>query len=119
MGISSLKVKNRLWIVGQQGTFLGEGRIELLQAIEQYGSISKAAKSMNMSYLKAWKLIDSMNNVSDKPVVIRESGGKGGGGTTITDFGKQAITLYNELNKRCNIYLNAELKLLLKAKKLK
>jgi molybdate transport system regulatory protein len=118
MGKTSLKVKNRMWIVGHDGTFLGEGRIALLLAIEEYGSISKAARSMNMSYLKAWKLIDSMNSVSDTPVVIRASGGKGGGGTTLTSYGKKAISLYNELNKKCDAYINAELKKLLIKKEL-
>lgn len=110
MDFDSLTVKNRLWIVSEQGTFLGEGRIALLQAIEKYGSISAAARSMNMSYLKAWKLIDSMNNVSaDQPLVIKTSGGKDGGGTILTAAGKKAIAIYMKLNTSSQIFLNTEL----------
>ena len=114
MEIPSLTVKSKLWIVGEQGTFLGEGRIVLLQAIEKHGSISKAARSMKMSYVKAWKLVESMNNVSDRPFVIRKSGGKGGGGTTLTSDGKKAIAFYNTVNEKCQMYLNTELSKILK-----
>jgi len=109
----SLKVKNRLWIEGQHGTFLGRGRIALLQSIDKHGSISKAASSMNLSYLKAWRLVNSMNKASKKPLVIRVSGGKGGGGTTMTDYGRQAMSLYQELNKKCDEFLELELKKLI------
>lgn len=113
MDIPSLKVKNRLWVVDQHGTFLGEGRIKLLQEIEKHGSISKAARAMNMSYLKAWKLIDSMNRLSDNPLVITTSGGKGGGGSTLTKNGEKAIALYKELNTRCQKFLNRKLRQLI------
>ncbi len=113
MDIPSLAVKNRLWLVGQHGTFLGEGRIALLQSIEEHGSIAKAARSMNMSYLKAWKLINSMNASSSQPLVIRSSGGKGGGGTILTEEGKKAIALYRELNKKCQQFLTKELQQLI------
>jgi molybdate transport system regulatory protein len=113
MNKTVLGVKNRLWIVSEKETFLGDGRIALLQAIKQHGSITKAASSMSMSYLKAWKLIDSMNNVSKKPLVIRVTGGKGGGGTTLTKEGDKAITLYNELNMKSQQFLNTELKKLI------
>lgn len=102
-----------MWIEVNGGAFLGQGRIALLQSIDQHGSISKAAISMNISYLKAWKLVDSMNSVSEKPLVIRVSGGKGGGGSTMTDYGRQAIDLYLELNKKCDVFLQKELKKLI------
>jgi molybdate transport system regulatory protein len=93
-------IKNRLWIVSNNHTFLGEGRVELLQAIDQLGSIAKAAKSMEMSYLKAWKLVQSMNESSKKPLVIRITGGKGGGGTSLTEHGYKAIKLYHEIRQK-------------------
>jgi len=71
--------------------------VELLQTIDQLGSITKAAKKMQMSYLKAWKLVQSMNMSSQKPLVIRLSGGKGGGGTTLTEQGYKAINLYRDI----------------------
>ena len=69
----------RLWIEGKKGTFLGHGRIVLLERIREYGSISRAAKSMEMSYHHAWDLVDSMNRQTTKPLVEKGTGGKGGG----------------------------------------
>jgi len=74
--------------------FLLEKRIELLHAIEKYGSISKAAKAVPMSYKSAWEAVDTMNALSPEPIVCRETGGKDGGGTTITEYGKQLLQNY-------------------------
>ena len=115
MSNSSLEVRSRVWINDKKGIFLGKGRVNLLQAIEQYGSINKAAKSMNMSYLKAWKLVESMNIASKKPLTIKVSGGKGGGGTQLTEEGKKAIKLFQELNSRCQQFMDAEFEKLIKA----
>ena len=65
----------RVWIDGSEGTFLGYGRIVLLERIRQYGSITQAAKSMEMSYRHAWELVDSMNRQARKPLVETASGG--------------------------------------------
>jgi len=54
------QLKSRIWIEDKEGIFLGEGRIQLLLAIEKEGSLSKAAKSMKMSYKKAWNLVDAL-----------------------------------------------------------
>ena len=108
MKTQPLEVKSRLWIINDQGTFLGQGRIALLLAIDQKGSISKAARSMNMSYLKAWKLVRSMNTVSGTPLVTKISGGKGGGGSKLTKEGRNAIDLYQKLNSRCKNLLEHE-----------
>ena len=101
-------VKSRLWIVSQDATFLGEGRVALLQAIDDLGSITKAAKSMNMSYLKAWKLVESMNETSIHPLVKKTSGGKDGGGTILTEQGYRAIKFFKELSCKHNEHLNDE-----------
>ena len=90
-------IKSRIWIYTENGTYLGEGRISLLKAIEKHGSISKAAKDMKMSYKKAWKLVDSMNSRGDQLLVIRKIGGTGGGGSELSEAGKKAITLFKEL----------------------
>ena len=74
--------------------FLLEKRIELLHAIEKYGSISKAAKAVPMSYKSAWEAVDTMNSLSPQPIVCRETGGKDGGGTTITAYGKRLLSNY-------------------------
>ncbi len=74
--------------------FLLEKRIVLLHAIEEYGSISKAAKAVPMSYKSAWEAVDTMNSLSPEPIVYREIGGKDGGGTTITAYGQTLLANY-------------------------
>lgn len=71
--------------------FGGPGRVELLAKIAEHGSITNAAKAMKMSYKAAWDAIDLMNNLASVPLVERSSGGKGGGGTRLTQRGKQLV----------------------------
>jgi len=75
------KIKSRIWIELDDKEFLGEGKVRLLKAIEKTGSLSKAAKSINISYKRAWQLLDAVNKSSNRPVTINSVGGKGGGGT--------------------------------------
>lgn len=91
-------------------TFLGYGRVTLLERIRQYGSISQAAKSMEMSYRHAWDLVDSMNRQSPKPLVETTTGGRGGGGAKITETGEQAISHFWNLYKRFKKFLDREAK---------
>ena len=70
---------------------IGPGKADLLQAIEETGSISAAARSMGMSYRRAWLLIDTMNQCFREPVVDTATGGKGGGGAQITPFGRIGV----------------------------
>ena len=79
--------------------FLLEKRIELLHAIEEHGSISKAAKAVPMSYKSAWEAVDVMNTLSPEPIVSRETGGKDGGGTTITAYGLTLLENYAVLKE--------------------
>lgn len=91
---SPYKLKGRLWIEGPEGTFLGYGRVILLERIKELGSISAAARSMEMSYRHAWELVDSMNRQSRSAVVEKKSGGKGGGGAVLTPSGERAIEIF-------------------------
>ncbi len=77
--------------------FLGGDRIVLLEAIEESGSISGAARQVGVSYKTAWDAVDAMNNAAEKPLVIRATGGRGGGGTKLTDAGKDAVRMYRVL----------------------
>lgn len=102
---------------GNEGTFLGYGRIILLERIREYGSITKAAKSMKMSYRHAWELVDSMNKQASRPLVEAATGGKNGGGARITAEGERAIVLFWELYDDFQAYLKLKqrkAKLLLK-----
>lgn len=101
-------IRSRIWLEGIQGPFLGEGKISLLKAIVKFGSINKAAKSMNMSYKKAWKLVEAMNQRSSNPLVIRTAGGIDGGGTQLTDSGEKAIKQFNILKVKLRKFLDKE-----------
>lgn len=84
--------------ISHQGNIaLGPGKIALLQHIEQYGSISAAAKHMRMSYRRAWALVDMMNRCFDQPVVVSAAGGSHGGGAQVTAFGKALVLAYQQI----------------------
>jgi len=85
--------------------FLLEKRIRLLHAIKEHGSISKAAKAVPMSYKSAWEAVDAMNSLSPEPIVIRETGGKDGGGTTITAYGVMLLKNYALLREEHSRFL--------------
>ena len=104
------QIKSRIWIEGEDGVFLGEGRIKILKAIIREGSLSKAAKSLGMSYKKAWNLVDSINKNASKPIVITNTGGSGGGGAKITTYGLKMITSFENINKKCWDFLDQQLK---------
>ncbi len=79
--------------------FLLEKRIELLMAIKKTGSINKAAKEVPMSYKSAWETIEAMNNLSINPIVQKETGGSGGGGTKLTEYGENLLKTYHLLKE--------------------
>jgi len=86
----------RIWVEGKDGAFLGSGRVLLLERIRKYGSITEAARSLDMSYRHAWELVESMNSKSSNPLVETATGGKGGGGTRLTANGERAVRLFRE-----------------------
>ena len=98
-----LSSKLTLEMLGQP--FLLEKRIELLHAIREHGSISKAAKAVPMSYKSAWEAADTMNALSPEPIVSRETGGKDGGGTTITAYGEKLLENYAVLKEEHTRFL--------------
>ncbi|MFL1011460.1 winged helix-turn-helix domain-containing protein [Flavisericum labens] len=103
------KIKSRIWIEANGHVLLGEGRVQLLKAIEETGSLSKAAKSLNLSYKKAWQLLDSVNKSAKEPVTINSIGGKGGGGAELTEYGQSLITAFDDINKNCWAFLDKQL----------
>ena len=110
--IISPGLHGRIWIDGPEGTFLGYGRIVLLERVREYGSITQAAKSMDMSYRHAWELVDSMNRQAPAPLVEAATGGKGGGGARLTEDGEKAIDLFWKLHADFQTFLADEEKIL-------
>lgn len=103
------KIKSRIWIESDNNVLLGEGRVHLLKAIQETGSLSKAAKSLNISYKKAWQLLDSVNKSAKQPVTINSIGGKGGGGAQLTDYGLSLVNAFDEINRNCWAFLDQQL----------
>lgn len=85
--------------------FLGSDRIALLEKIDECGSITKAAKAVGICYKTAWDTIDAINNLSDKPLFVRMTGGKSGGGTRLTEAGKEVIRKYRIINEEHDKFL--------------
>ncbi len=100
----------RIWIEGPEGTFVGYGRVVLLERIREHGSISAAARSMEMSYRNAWRLVESMNRQSRKPVVEKSTGGRGGGGAVLTPAGEAVIEAFWAAYDDFQEYLDAQTK---------
>lgn len=96
----------RLWMTKSDKNFLGRGRVSLLENIRATGSIHAAAKVMKMSYKAAWDAVDAMNNLSDVPLVERVSGGKGGGGTSLTLKGEEVIKTFHIIEEKHQQFLD-------------
>jgi molybdate transport system regulatory protein len=92
------------------GVRLGPGKIRLLEYIAETGSISAAARQMEMSYRRAWLLIDELNGMFGQPVVETAAGGSGGGGAKITDFGKRAIVVFRDLETEADLLVKTCMK---------
>ncbi|MDD3529147.1 MAG: LysR family transcriptional regulator, partial [Gallionellaceae bacterium] len=78
----------RIYLDTDEGTLLAGQRVRLLEVIERLGSIQKAARELNLSYKAAWDAVNSMNNLCDQPLVLREVGGRRGGGSQLTEHGR-------------------------------
>ena len=93
------KSEPRLRILVGQATALGPGKANLLEAIDDTGSISAAARQMGMSYRRAWNLVSSMNRDFVETIIETKPGGKGGGGASVTELGKEVIQRYRDIEE--------------------
>ena len=101
--------KLRFRIVLKPGFALGPGKIDLLAGVAETGSISAAGRRMGMSYKKAWRLIDAMNNAFRQPLVAAAKGGKAGGGAKLTPTGSAVLDRYRKLEDRAAVDYAREL----------
>lgn len=88
-----------LWMAVGETRFGGAERVALLAGIGAHGSITQAAKAVGMSYKAAWDAVDAMNNLAGEPLVVRVTGGKGGGGTRLTARGEQLVRNFHTLER--------------------
>ena len=81
------------------GCSVGPGKISLLEAIDREGSLSVAARSIGLSYRRAWNLLDDLNRSFANPVVATAVGGASGGGARVTDFGHSLVAEFRALER--------------------
>ncbi|KJF68253.1 winged helix-turn-helix domain-containing protein [Rhizobium nepotum] len=91
------------------GERLGHGKIELMELIVETGSISAAGRAMDMSYRRAWLLVDALNHMFRLPVIESQRGGKQGGGAALTAFGTELLERYRGMEKRMNEALRQDI----------
>lgn len=78
---------------------IGPGKIQLLENIKTCGSISAAGRAMEMSYKRAWDLVDEINRICRQAAVERQTGGKNGGGAVLTPFGVTLVARYRKIER--------------------
>jgi len=99
MGFDNMKIDGRFWLSRDGESFLGNGRVRLLEEIEKTGSINAAAKAMKMSYKAAWERIKQMNALAKEPIITKTTGGKGGGGSTLTPYAHELIATFKRFEE--------------------
>jgi molybdate transport system regulatory protein len=88
---------------------IGPGKVVLLEAIRDTGSISQAGRTLGMSYRRAWLLVDDMNRCFREPVVAAQPGGSQGGGAALTAFGQQLIQNYRAIESEATAAIKPRL----------
>lgn len=93
-----IALKGSLWLTSGSESVGGHGRIALLRAVGEHGSITQAAKAFGMGYKVAWTAINTMNTLSGTPLVERVTGGRGGGSTQLTEQGRRLVERYEQID---------------------
>ena len=92
-----------------RGRAIGHGKVRLLEAVRDHGSISAADRSMGMSYRRAWLLIDELNRLFETPVLETKHGGSAGGGAELTPFGHRVVQHYRSIERKAHKAASSEL----------
>ena len=97
-------------VVLGEGAALGPGKVDLLEAIAETGSIRAGGKRFKMSYRRAWELVGELNAMFSSPLVIAEAGGRGGGGATLTPLGRDVVERFRAMEAKANVAAESELR---------
>lgn len=103
--VKQVALQGEVWITLDGQDFGGHQRVELLASIAEHGSITQGAKAIGMSYKAAWDAIDAMNNLAGEPLLERSAGGKGGGGTRLTQRGAQLVANFRRIEYEHNVFM--------------
>ena len=101
-----MELTGSLWLQRSGKKVFAEERIALLEMIHELGSITKAAMAVGISYKTAWDLVDLMNNLADRPLVERSVGGRGGGGTALTQAGLEVVKQFHIFDEEHRRFLH-------------
>lgn len=102
-----MEISGAIWLRKADGVFLGSDRIGLLEKIDECRSITMAARAAGISYKTAWDAVNALNNLSDRPLFRRTAGGRGGGGTFLTEEGKEIVRRYRVLQREHQRFLGS------------
>jgi molybdate transport system regulatory protein len=105
-----MAVTIRIRIAVGENIAIGQGKADLLEAIGRTGSISAAARELDMSYRKAWMLVDEMNQCFPSPVVTAIKGGLRGGGAQVTDLGQEALTRFRRIVAKASAAIDSDVR---------
>ena len=105
---NNLKIKGNIWIETDTGLQINAVKALLLEQIDVLGSISEAAKVLNIPYRRAWGMIQEMNRNSSFEIVAKEAGGKAGGHSILTEEGRDILQLFKDVNDRLKQYSKGE-----------
>jgi molybdate transport system regulatory protein len=94
------RLRPRLRVLRGDEVVLGPGKAELLDAIARTGELRRAAGELNMSYMRAWKLVQTMNSAFRDPLVATTRGGAGHGAAGLTKTGRTVLAVYHEMERR-------------------
>src|SRR3990170_8924229 len=94
-----MEIRSKLWIEVKGKPVFGRGRRFLLEAIDKCGSINQAAKEINISYRKAWGYIKAMEERLGIKLIERQTGGKNGGGATLTEEARKFLKKYEAMEE--------------------
>ena len=99
----------RLRVVLGPGVALGPGKADLLEAIQQTGSISAAGRQLKMSYRRAWLLVEELNRSFKSEVVAADKGGAHGGGARLTELGTSVLRHFRNMERKTRKAIDSDL----------
>jgi len=105
-----MKIKSKIWLEKRNGLVFGEGKSELLKAIDGTGSISKAAKKMGISFRHGWGYITAIEKRIGFKLIERKKGGRYGGGSSLTPKGRALIKKFDKLKTKVDRFTDDEFK---------